>query len=349
VINPADWVDQPVPEREFLVPPLIPHRNVALLYGDGGLGKSLLALDLAAARAAKYSWLGLKTLSGKTLVLSAEDDLDELHRRLDTICFRHGVSLGNLSDIRLIDLVGQDAVIGELSRNGRIIATELYHFMLRKIAEFTPSLVIVDALADSFAGDENNRIQARQFISMLRKPAITYDCAFLAVAHPSLSGIASGRGTSGTTGWSNSVRARMYLKAVEIEGAEPDPSLKVLEQPKANYAEPSFEIQLRYENGIFVPVTNGEPLDRTAKKAQAEMVFMTILKRLFTQNRFVGDKPSVNYAPKVFAVEPEATELRISKEQLRAAMVRLFEKKRICIEPYGKPSKEKTRIAEAPL
>jgi hypothetical protein len=123
VVNPADWVDQPVPEREFLVPPLIPHYNVTLLYGDGGLGKSLIALDLAAARAAKYLWLGLKTLPGKTLVLSAEDDLKELHRRLDTICFRHGVSLGDLSDIRLIDLVGQDAVIGELSRNGRIVAT----------------------------------------------------------------------------------------------------------------------------------------------------------------------------------------------------------------------------------
>jgi RecA-family ATPase len=221
--------------------------------------------------------------------------------------------------------------------------------MLRRIAEFAPSLVIVDALADSFAGDENNRIQARQFISMLRKPAIAYDCAFLAVAHPSLSGIISGRGTSGTTGWSNSVRARMYLETVEIEGAEPDPSLKVLKQPKANYAASSFEIQLRYENGIFVPVTNGEPLDQTAKKAQAEAVFMSILKRLSEQNRFVGPNPSINYAPKVFAVEPEATELRISKDQLRAAMVRLFQKKRICIEPYGKPSKGQTRIAEAPM
>src|SRR5262249_12010734 len=286
VINPAVWVGTPVPKRVFLVPPLIPHRNVALLYGDGGLGKSLLALDLARARATKGSWLGLKTLPGKTLVLSAEDDLEELHRRLDTICFRHKVSLGDLSDMRLIDLVGQDAVIGELSRNGRIVATELYHFMLRQIADFAPSLVVVDALADSFAGDENNRIQARQFISMLRNPAITYDCAFLAVAHPSLSGIASGRGTSGTTGWSNSVRARMYLETVEIEGGEADPSLKVPRQPKANYAAPSFEIQLRYENGVFIPVTNGEPLDRTAKIAQAEAVFMRILKRLTTQNRF---------------------------------------------------------------
>ena len=37
--NPAEWTDKPVLERIFLVPPLIPVHNVALLYGDGGLGK----------------------------------------------------------------------------------------------------------------------------------------------------------------------------------------------------------------------------------------------------------------------------------------------------------------------
>ena len=220
VISPTEWADRPVPARIFLVPPLIPEGNVALLYGDGGLGKSLLALQLAAARALKLLWLGLKTLPGRTLLLSAEDDVDELHRRLAAICLHYQASLGDLSAIRLIDLVGQDAVIGELSRNGRIIATELYRFMMREIAKFAPGLVIVDALADSFAGDENNRTQARQFISMLRRPAHNHGCAFLTVAHPSISGITTGRGTSGSTGWSNSVRARMYFETVEVVNGE---------------------------------------------------------------------------------------------------------------------------------
>jgi hypothetical protein len=45
----ADLEGLQVPDREWLVPDLIPTRTVTLLYGDGGTGKSLLALQLAVA------------------------------------------------------------------------------------------------------------------------------------------------------------------------------------------------------------------------------------------------------------------------------------------------------------
>ena len=44
VIDPLGWQDQPLPERRWLVDGLIPLHNVTMLGGDGGLGKSLLAL-----------------------------------------------------------------------------------------------------------------------------------------------------------------------------------------------------------------------------------------------------------------------------------------------------------------
>jgi RecA-family ATPase len=349
IINPAEWADKPIPAREFLVPPLLPAKNVTLLYGEGGNGKSLLSLDLAVARATGNKWLGLDTLPGRTLVFSAEDDQDELQRRLAAIALYYKVSIGDLSAIRLVDLVGQDAVIGELSRSGRIVPTELYQFMIETIESFQPGLVIIDALADSFAGDENNRTQARQFISMLRKPAIEYGCAFLTLAHPSLSGIMTGRGTSGSTGWSNSVRARMYLEALEVDGKEADPNLKVLRQPKANYAKAGFELALRYENGVLVPTNTGAPLSAEAKGLQVEEIFMTLLLRLYGEERFVNNKSGPSYAPAIFALEPEATGAMISKKALQAAMVRLFQKKRIKIEAYGPPSRGLTRLIEAPL
>ncbi|HEY9147871.1 MAG TPA: AAA family ATPase, partial [Gammaproteobacteria bacterium] len=54
----ADLEGLPIPEREWLVQDLIPARNVTLLYGDGGTGKSLLALQLAVAVALGRPWLG---------------------------------------------------------------------------------------------------------------------------------------------------------------------------------------------------------------------------------------------------------------------------------------------------
>src|SRR5690606_1948630 len=52
-----------VPPRNWLVPGTIPSGTVTLLTGDGGTGKSLLALQLATACALGKRWLG-KTVAG---------------------------------------------------------------------------------------------------------------------------------------------------------------------------------------------------------------------------------------------------------------------------------------------
>ena len=49
ILDPISWQDRPIPERQWLVPGLIPMRSVTMLSGDGGLGKSILALQLIAA------------------------------------------------------------------------------------------------------------------------------------------------------------------------------------------------------------------------------------------------------------------------------------------------------------
>jgi RecA-family ATPase len=83
IICPADWEGLPVPPRKWIVPDYIPHKTVTLLSGDGSIGKSLLALQLAVARAIAQEWIGLLPEPGRTLILSAEDDADEMHRRFE--------------------------------------------------------------------------------------------------------------------------------------------------------------------------------------------------------------------------------------------------------------------------
>jgi RecA-family ATPase len=222
IINPADWEGLPIPPREWIVPDYIPDKTVSLLGGDGATGKSLLALQLAIARALGREWIGFLPEPGRTLVLSAEDDSEEMQRRFDDIRKFYGAKMAALSDIRLVDLVGEDSILGSLMK-GQIEPTSMYHALDSYATEFKPGLTILDVLTDMFAGDENSRPQSRQFIGLLKKLARKHDCAFLLLVHPSLTGMNTGTGMSGSTGWNNAMRSRMYFQT-QRPAMEPNPT-----------------------------------------------------------------------------------------------------------------------------
>nr|WP_281066391.1 AAA family ATPase [Xanthobacter flavus] len=72
VVCAADLAGKPIPPRQEHVEGMIPAGNVTLLYGDGGTGKSLLALQLAVATAAGSQWIGLPVARGSTLCRDAK-------------------------------------------------------------------------------------------------------------------------------------------------------------------------------------------------------------------------------------------------------------------------------------
>ena len=57
---------------------LAPATTGRMLAGDGGTGKSILALQLAVAVATGTEWIGLRPMEGVVLYVSAEDDVDEV-------------------------------------------------------------------------------------------------------------------------------------------------------------------------------------------------------------------------------------------------------------------------------
>jgi AAA domain len=78
------------PPQEWAVQDCILKRQVTTLYGDGGVGKSLLALQLAASTVLGRGWFGCKPEPGPVIYFGAEDDEDELHRRLHCIASQLG-------------------------------------------------------------------------------------------------------------------------------------------------------------------------------------------------------------------------------------------------------------------
>lgn len=342
---PASKLDgQPIPARHWIVDGLIPSGTVTLLGGDGGTGKSLIALQLACSMALGKSWLGTSTHGGQAIYISAEDDEAELHRRIADICQAEGVTPAELDRLTLRSLAGEDALLAVQMQGSSVLhPSDLFTELDRKMEADAPALLVLDTLADLFPGNENDRAQARQFVGMLRGLAIRHSCAVVMLAHPSLSGLNSGSGTSGSTGWNNSVRSRLYLERIKDEGYEADPDARVLRTMKANYGPTGGEIALRWKHGVFEAEQREQGLDRMAASMKAERVFLKLLDAITAQGRYVSASPGPTYAPTQFASHPEAE--GCTKRALKAAMEKLFGCDEIVISSHGTGSKARSHIA----
>ena len=332
----ASLKEKPIPPRQWLVHGLVPQKTVTLFSGDGGTGKSLLALQLAVDVAAQTAWIGKTVNTGRVIFLSAEDDNDELHRRLDDILTAEGRAYDDLSGLTLRSLAGEDALLA-VDTQLALMQTALFEELDKRAAEEAPVLIVIDTLADVYPANENDRAKVRQFVGILRGLAIKRKCAVLLLGHPSLTGLNSGTGTSGSTAWNNSVRSRLYLSRISDNGFEPDADARVLSTKKANYGRTGGEINLKWEAGVFVAEAQPTGLDALAAAAKGERVFLKLLDEYAAQGRRVNASGGKTYAPKEFAEHPESE--GVTKRAFKAAMNRLLGEGKVRICQEGPPSR----------
>jgi RecA-family ATPase len=298
--------------------------------------------------------LGVVPRLGKALFMDAEEDTDEIHHRLHEICrlfdnadYRALIDAGELNICSLVEL---GAVMAAPTRSGMIEPTALYRRFIEMCGDIKPVLTVVANSANVFAGNENDRGQVQQFVDMLRKGAIDSGGAVILVSHPSLTGIATKSGLSGSTQWHNAVRSRMVLSGVEkddYDGNEPMNDMRVMKFHKNNYGPLSDQIVLRWQNGLFIPVVN-TTADQAERHARAEEVYLTVLHVLIGQGHDLSanKKSGTAFAATMIAVHSLAKDF-LPKE-MEAAQQRLLDANKIHIATEGPPSKPRKRIMPGP-
>jgi RecA-family ATPase len=344
-INMSNWDNEPVPDQEWAVFNRIPLRQAALFSGEGAAGKSSVQLHLSAAHVLGRDWLGTLPEPGPAMFVDAEDDEDVMHRRLAAIAKYYQVTFADLikGGLHLISLAGHDAVLAVANRAGKIEPTPLYKKLFEAVGDIKPKMTGIASSANVFAGNEIDRSQVQQFASLLTRLAIVGNGSVALISHPSLTGINSGSGLSGTTQWHNAFRARLYMKSVNPkDGEQPDTDLREIEFKKNQYGPVSESIVLRYKDGLFLPLSGVSSLDKAAAAQNADDVFLKLLRRFNGQGQDVGAMPGPNFAPSVFAKHPDAA--GFTSKKLREAMQRLLDNKTIKNEPFGPPSKNKKRL-----
>jgi RecA-family ATPase len=343
IIDISNWDNEPIPQQEWAVPNRVPIRKVTIFSGEGAAGKSLLQLQLSVAHAIGGDWLGTTPVPGPAIFIDAEDDADVMHKRLGDILQYHARKFADVkNNLHLVSLAGKDAVLGVLDRKtNRIVATDFYGQLLEMAADLKPKMIGIASSADVFAGNEIDRSQVQQFVGLMTRVAIAANGSVVLISHPSLTGISSDTGLSGSTQWHNSVRARFYLKSVKPSGDDaPDTNLRVIEFKKNNYGPVSESIPLSYRDGLFLPIAGTTSVDEAARDQRADETFLAVLTILHGQRQDLGiSRFAPNYAPTRIAQHQRAQGLR--KHELEAAMQRLLDHGKIHIEIVGPPSKQR--------
>ena len=274
----------PPPPRRWLVEDWLPAGRVTLLVGQGGVGKSRLAMQLAAGIASggrraeeanqaskSRSWietpsphmlqLGEATEPGGAPLVYAswEDEWDEFRRRLSELSGAPApwVAPERLSHFHFADMAGHGALWGPRANRRSYTdtmgeTTQAGHELRRLCREEGARLLIVDPSAAAYGSDENNRTAVRAFLSDLDAWARENNCAILMLSHPSK----GGADYSGSSDWQASVRSMWTLRKEKIGPAPAErgkgesdnrPEGWQLALAKANYGPPVKPLQLDWD------------------------------------------------------------------------------------------------------
>lgn len=257
----VDWAEKPLKKREWIVPHLLPANNVTLLSGAGGVGKSLLCLQLQIAAALGKNWMGYDLPGGiSSMGFYCEDDEGELHARMHAICKHYRCEIADLGEmVHITSAVGQDnALVTGAYNSTKLKKTMLYTQIEQSIMAHDLRIVILDTLSDVFQANENSRQQVRYFLSSLQKLASLKKGSIILNAHPSRTGQSDGSGSSGSTAWEAGVRSRLYLSRPFCQDAagnfieDLSTDARILKCMKANYTTTRQNMRLTWRNGAFM-------------------------------------------------------------------------------------------------
>ena len=183
------------PTQAFLLEPIMPKGVVGLLFGEGGQGKSLAALDLCIQIAKRAMTLGPVVLwpgplggripndaGGATVFITLEDDREEIHRRTasvdpDVIRFNAPVYV-----IPALDLPNFDpTLVKDDKRNAALtaLATKFLPDLLDNIATKSGhriALLVLDPAGDFISADESSATYVKVLMRHLRVLSKRFGC-----------------------------------------------------------------------------------------------------------------------------------------------------------------------------
>jgi hypothetical protein len=252
-----DYFDVAPPARSWLLrhPPqgetatrtvlgdgLLPRGKAGLFVADGGLGKTLALLALACCVVTGRPWLdhyaiGADAVGGRVLLVLAEEDREEIHRRLYTVSTHLGLTAAErrtcAEQIVILPMAGRPVALVAPGADGRIGETPELGALRRRLADGPWVLVVLDPLARFAEGEiETSNDGATRAVQAIESLTQAAGCPTVLVAHhTSAEGARTGSPTArGVTAIRNGFRWEGTLRK--------DGTDILFRQTKSNYSAP---------------------------------------------------------------------------------------------------------------
>jgi hypothetical protein len=265
------------PRTVYAIGDLVMQGLVNMLYGDGGMGKTTVAIQMAVGVAAGKPVFGRDTIKGPSLLVLAEDGPGETKVRVSGALKDLGVTDLNDVDCEVWALPGEDISIAKIDEQGKTVLLAFYFELEKKLAAKPGLFVVLDNLVDIAQMGEAARLPVNKFFKqVLGGLAVKYGATLLVLGHPSKAAMNDGSFYSGSTAYRAAVRNMLVIKA--IKGS----TYRSLERLKNNYADPKDGLTLGWSDGVFVTGDNVSmaAVEREKYVVTVRAIFSMIDKRL---------------------------------------------------------------------
>jgi RecA-family ATPase len=308
-ITLEDMVTAPMPRQHYITD-FLPKGVIGIIGGEGGIGKSRFALQMAIAVTSGSSFFGHNVRTPeKVLYLSAEDDLNECKRRIYQIvkardeyskrkawlddyqveAFDRNLITQNLL---IKDLVAEGLFFTSAEKSGTAKPTEEFEKVKEQInAKPDVKLIIVDTYSRFNGGSENSNDDAVQFVMACEKLIKGTDKTLIVIAHtvksgkndgpPSVDQIAGGKRFTDSGRWS--ILLDRYMRRSVKDNMEGDRLHELMSQVritvvKNNYL-PKLPERMYTEIGeYFKPCEAKTDCDKNPKQTKSVTQYDTVSK-----------------------------------------------------------------------
>ena len=217
----SNWDNEPIPEREWAIRELRAATRPACSAAKAAPARASSSCMKNVAHVAGKDWLGLMPEPGPAIYLGAEDDRDELHSRIAAIAKHYGVTFKDLIEggLHVLACSARTRRFAPLGgKSGKVETTGLYRQLYEMAGDIKPKNIQIDTLSRAFAGNEIDRVQVYAFAHAHAGARDGGRRICNGPRHPSLAGIASGSGISGSTAWHGASGFGQYLKGSQGRG-----------------------------------------------------------------------------------------------------------------------------------